>query len=306
VAHLEEVDMPLETTLSRKLGLKYPFVLAPMFIISNKEMIVAAAEAGVLGTMPTLNARTPAALRADLEWIRARTDKPFGLNLTIGLTQESRREADMALIKEFEVPVLITSYGDPTEYVKRARESGTTVFHDVINLKHAKKAESAGVDAIIGVSAGAGGHAGRVSPYVLIPYLCEHLSVPIIAAGCISTGDQIAASLALGAELAYMGTRFIASAECQAEAAYKQLVVDAVPEDIVYTDEVSGTHANFFKQTLPNHPDFQAGISGDEGKRWKSIWSAGQGSALIHAVKPVGEIVEDLVREYHDAVQRLA
>ena len=113
--------MPLETALSKKLGLKYPFVVAPMFILSNKEMIVAAAEAGVLGTMPTLNARTPEALRADLEWIRERTDRPFGLNLTIGLTEASRRESDMALVEEFKVPVLITSYGNPTEYVRRAR-----------------------------------------------------------------------------------------------------------------------------------------------------------------------------------------
>ena len=211
----------------------------------------------------------------------------------------------MALVEEFEVPVLITSYGNPTEYVQRASSRGTVVFHDVINLHHAKKAQAAGVDAIIGVTAGAGGHAGRISPYVLLPYLRENLEVPIIAAGCISTGDQVAASLALGAELVYMGTRFIASAECQAEAAYKQMVVDAVPEDIVYTDEVSGTHANFLKKTLPNHPDFEPGISGEEGKRWKSIWSAGQGSALIHEVKPVDAIVEDLVREYHDAVARL-
>lgn len=297
--------MPLETNLSKKLGLKYPIVAAPMFIISNKEMIVAAAEAGILGTMPTLNGRTAEALRADLEWIRERTDKPFGLNLTIGLTDPERRESDMQLVEEFKVPVLITSYGNPTEYVKRAAKSGTTVFHDVINLKHAKKAQEAGVDAIIGVSSGAGGHAGRISPYALIPYLKDNLDVPVIAAGCISTGQQIAASLALGAELAYMGTRFIASEECQAEDAYKQMVVDAVPEDIVYTDEVSGTHANFFKKTVPTHEDFEPGIAGDTGKRWKSIWSAGQGSALIHEVKPIEAIVEDLVREYHDTVARL-
>ena len=297
--------MPLETPLSKKLGLKYPFVIAPMFIISNKEMIVAAAEAGVLGTMPTLNGRTPEALRADLEWIRERTDKPFGLNLTIGLTEPERREQDMALIEEFKVPVLITSYGNPTEYVERVRKQETLVFHDVINLKHAIKAQSAGVDAIIGVAAGAGGHAGRVSPYALFPYLRQSLEVPVIAAGCISTGEQVAASLALGAELAYMGTRFIASEECQAEDAYKQMVVDAVPDDIVYTDQVSGTHANFFKKTVPSHPDFDSGLAGDENKRWKSIWSAGQGSALVHEIKPVSAIIEDLVREYHDTIARL-
>lgn len=294
--------MPLRTALAKKLGLEYPIVAAPMFILSNKEMLVAAAEAGILAAMPTLNARTPEALRSDLEWVRARTDRPFGLNLTIGLTDPERREADMALVEEFKVPVLITSYGNPTEYVKRAHGHGAIVLHDVINLQHAKKAEAAGVDAIIGVAAGAGGHAGRISPYVLYPYLKQNLSVPIIAAGCISTGAQIAASLILGAELVYLGTRFIASTECQAEPRYKQMIVDAVPEDIVYTDSVSGIHANFFKQTLPEHPDFKPGIAGDEAKRWKSIWSAGQGATLIDEVKPIGTIVEDLVREYHDAV----
>ncbi len=276
-----------------------------MFILSNKEMIVAAAEAGILGTMPTLNARSAEALRSDLEWIRERTDRPFGLNLTIGLTEPARREQDMALVEEFEVPVLITSYGNPTEYVKRAHGHGATVLHDVINLQHAKKAEAAGVDAIIGVAAGAGGHAGRISPYVLYPYLKQNLGVPIVAAGCISTGAQIAASFLLGAELVYLGTRFIASAECQAEERYKQMIVKAVPEDIVYTDSVSGIHANFFKQTLPDHADFEPGIAGDEAKRWKSIWSAGQGSTLINSVKPVSQIVEDLIREYHDAVASL-
>ena len=206
--------MGLSTPLSRKLGLRYPIVAAPMFILSNKEMLLACAEAGILGAMPSLNARTPEKLRADLEWIRAKTDKPFAINMTIGLTDPDRLQIDVDLCEEFEVPVWITSYGNPTLFVQRARASGTTVFHDVINLKHALKAQAAGVDAIIGVGAGAGGHAGRISPYALIPYLRDQLDVPVIAAGCISTGKQIAASLALGAELVYMGTRFIASTEC--------------------------------------------------------------------------------------------
>lgn len=298
--------MPLQTDLSRRLGLRYPIVSAPMFIISNKEMIVAAAEAGILGTMPTLNARTPEALRADLEWIRSQTDKPFGLNLTIGLTDPERREADMALVEEFEVPVLITSYGNPTEYVRRVHDKGTTVFHDVINLRHAKKAESAGVDAIIGVASGAGGHAGRISPFVLVPYLKQHLSVPVLAAGCISTGAQIASARALGADLVYMGTRFIASAECGAEANYKRLVVDSSAEDVVYTDQISGTHANFLKRTVPGHPDYDDTLAAEPGKRWKSVWSAGQGVAQVGEIKPMGAIVEDLVREYHDAVAALS
>ena len=295
----------LQTRLSQQLGLKYPMVVAPMFLISNKEMIVAAAEAGILGTMPTLNARTPEKLREDLEWIRERTDKPFGLNLTIGLTDPDRREQDMALFEEFEVPVLITSYGNPTEYVARAHDKGSLVFHDVINLKHALKAQEAGVDAIIGVSSGAGGHAGTISPFALLPFLRRELDIPVIAAGSIGTGEQLAAAFSLGAELAYMGTRFIASTECGAESAYKDLVVDAVPDDIVYTNEVSGIHANFFKKTLPSHPDFVPGLAGDPGKRWKSIWSAGHGATQVQDILPISSIVEQLAAEYSVVMRRI-
>lgn len=291
------------TPLSRKLGLKYPIACAPMFIISNRALLLACAEAGILGCMPSLNARTIEGLREDLEWLRSKTDRPFGINMTIGLTDPDRLMQDVALCEELEVPVWVTSYGDPTPFVRRARRRGVTIFHDVINLRHAKKAEAAGVDAIIGVAAGAGGHAGRITPYALIPYLADELSVPVIAAGAISTGRQIAASMALGAELVYMGTRFIASVECGATDAYKQMVVDAGPEEIVYTDKVSGTHANFLRKSLPD--DWTPDRSPEGAKRWKEIWSAGHGVAEIHAVKPVGAIVEDLVREYHDAVKRL-
>ncbi len=291
--------MPFQTELSRRLGLRYPVVAAPMFLVSNADMLVACAEAGILGAMPSLNARTPEALEEMLQEIRRRTDGPFAINLTIGLTDPERLARDVALCFAYEVPVMITSYGNPTDIVREAHGRGITVFHDVINLKHAKKAEAAGVDAIIGVCHGAGGHAGRVSPFVFIPYLREHLSVPVIAAGCISGGAQVAASLALGAELAYMGTRFIASTEAGAPDAYKRAVVEADHDEIVYTDKVSGTHANFLKRTLPD-PNDPGGA-----KRWKDIWSAGQGVSTIHAIKPIGEIVEDIVREFHDAVARL-
>jgi len=253
--------------------------------------------------MPSLNARKPEQLRADLEWLRSKTDKPFAINMTIGLTDPERLQLDVALCEELEVPVWITSYGNPTELVKRAHGANATVFHDVINLRHARKAESAGVDAIIGVAAGAGGHAGRITPFALYPYLAENLSTPIIAAGAISTGKQIVASLALGAELVYMGTRFIASAECGAVDAYKAMVVESGPEEIVYTDQVSGIHANFLRASLPDEANPDRTPEGS--KKWKDIWSAGHGVAEIKAVKPVGAIVEDLVREYHDAVKRL-
>jgi nitronate monooxygenase len=270
-----------------------------MFIISNKEMIVAAAQAGILGTMPSLNARTDAAFEADLAWIRQRTDRPFGINLTIGLTDPGRLERDFELCMQYEVPVLLTSYGNPTELVARAHERKVTVFHDVIHLRHARKAEAAGVDGIIAVSQGAGGHAGAVNPFVLLPYLRRHLKVPIIAAGCIGGGEQVAAALALGAQLAYIGTRFIASVECGASDAYKQMVVEATHDDIVYTDAVSGIHANFLKATVPSGttPEHSPAAA----KRWKDIWSAGQGVSLIDDVASVEAIVEAIVREFHDA-----
>jgi nitronate monooxygenase len=296
--------MKLDTPLSRRLGLRYPFVAAPMFLISNKEMLLASAEAGILGCMPSLNARTSEQFKADLEWVRARTDKPIGINLTLGLTPKERLEADLALCLEFDVPVILTSYGNPAEVVKRAHEKGRLVFHDVISLHHGQKAVAAGVDAIIAVAAGAGGHAGRISPYVLVPWLKEALRVPILAAGCISDGRQVVASLSLGAELCYLGTRFIASTECGAAPAYKQLVVDSGPEDVVYTDAVSGIHANFLKKTVPE--GFTADRSPEGAKRWKDIWSAGQGVGLIHEVKPLGAIVEDLAREAHDTFAALA
>ncbi len=294
---------PFSTELSRRLGLTYPLVAAPMFIISNKEMLVACAEAGILGAMPSLNARTIEGFEEDLKWVRERTDKPFAINVTIQLTDPERREQDVEMCLKYDVPVMITSYGNPTSIVKRVHEEGVVVLHDVIGLRHAQKAAAAGVDAIIAVSQGAGGHAGRVNPYVLVPYLKEATGKPIVAAGCIGGGAQVAAALSLGADLAYMGTRFIASAECGAQAAYKQLVVDSGHEDIVYTDKVSGVHANFLKDTVPDwtKPDH----SPEAAKRWKDIWSAGQGVQLIDEVKPIGAIVEDVVREYHDAVARL-
>lgn len=291
------------TPLSRQLGLTYPLVAAPMFLISNKEMLLACAEAGILGAMPSLNCRTHEQFAETLAWIGRKTDKPYAINVTIGLTEPERLQKDVAACLEARVPVMITSYGNPTPIVEAAHARGTTVFHDVINLRHAKKAESAGVDAIIAVSQGAGGHAGTINPYVLIPWLRRELSRPIIAAGCIGGGDQVAASLALGAELAYIGTRFIASTECGAADRYKELVVESTHDDVVYTDQVSGIHANFLRQTLPD--DTTPGRGHEEAKRWRDIWSAGQGVTLIDEVRPIGHIVEAIVREYHDAVARL-
>jgi nitronate monooxygenase len=298
------------TPLSRRIGLQYPIVCAPMFIISNKEMVLACAEAGILGTMPSLNLRSHAEFRETLAWIRARTDRPFGINLTIKLTDPARLEQDLDACIEHEVPVIITSYGNPRELARRAHDHGAIVLHDVIHLEHALKAQEAGADAIIGVAAGAGGHAGTTSPFVLYPYLRQNLRVPVVAAGCIATGRQIAASLALGAELVYMGTRFIASSECGAPDEYKRRVVGGKPEDIVYTDKVSGVHASFLREIVPGFEPVdrdaaQKAVQKGEAKRWKDIWSAGQGIALATEVEPIAAIVEQLVREYADTVAAL-
>lgn len=301
----------ISTPLAKKIGLRFPIVAAPMFIISNREMLVASAEAGILGAIPSLNERTAEGFRDMLAWVRQKTDRPIAVNLAIKLTDPERLDKDFQACLDHGVNVIITSYGNPTELAKRAHDKKLTVFHDVINLKHAKKAEEAGADAIIGVAAGAGGHAGAVSPYVLFPWLGANLKVPIVAAGCIATGRQLAASLALGAELAYMGTRFIASNECGADAKYKEMTINGSPDDIVYTDEVSGVHANFIHRTLPpktnqtkeeNQRDFQGQ---NAAKRWRDIWSAGQGIALAHEIKPIGAIVEEIVREYVDATRAL-
>ncbi len=268
-----------------------------MFIISNREMLVACAEAGILGAMPSLNRRTPEAFAEDLAWLRDQTDKPYAINLTIGLTDPDRLKQDVESCLKHEVPVWITSYGDPTPIVKLAHQQGATVLHDVVHLKHAKKAEAAGVDAIIGVSQGAGGHAGTTHPYVLLPHLRANLSVPVVAAGCISLGSQIAAAFSLGAELAYIGTRFIASKECGAPDAYKELVVSSGHEDIAYTDQVTGVPASFIKSTLPKE--------GDDAKRWKEVWSAGQGVTQVRDIRSIREITDQLVTEYHEAVSAL-
>lgn len=295
---------PFSTPLSRRLGLRYPIVCAPMFLVSNVDMLVACAEAGILGAMPSLNLRTPEAFDAALAEVRRRTDRPFAVNLTIGLTDPARLRADVEACERHRVPVWITSYGNPTAIVARAKACGAVVMHDVIHLAHARKAVAAGVDAIIAVSQGAGGHAGTVNPFVLVPWLREQLPVPIVAAGCIGGGAQVVAALALGAELAYVGTRFVACSESAASAAYKQLVVDATHEDVVYTDQVSGIHANFLRQTLPS-ATVPGERTADAPRRWKDIWSAGQGVTLIRDVRPIGALVEDMVREVHDALARL-
>ncbi len=289
----------VRTPLSDRIGLKYPLVSAPMFLISNPAMLIASAEAGILGAMPSLNGRTHNDFVAMLREVKSSTSKPFAVNLTIGLTDPERRVADLHACIDQGVKVLITSYGDPTEVVSEAHRHNMIVLHDVISLRHALKAQAAGVDAVIGVSAGAGGHAGSLSPLAFIPWLKSSLDIPIVAAGSISNGEQVLSALSLGAELCYMGTRFIASDECGASEAYKDMVVSASPEEISYTDSVSGIHANFLTATLP-----EEGPRTRESphKKWRDIWSAGHGVAQIFDRAPISEIVHQVMSEYHSAL----
>ena len=291
--------IPVKTALSERIGLRYPLVSAPMFLISNPAMLISSAKSGILGAMPSLNARTNEDFQAMLREVKSATDLPFAINLTIGLTDPERRRADLYACIDQGVKVLITSYGDPTEIVQEAHRHGMIVLHDVISLKHALKAQTAGVDAVIGVSAGAGGHAGSISPFAFIPWLKNELSIPVVAAGAISNGSQVLSALSLGAELCYMGTRFIVSEECGASSEYKDLVVSASPEEIVYTDEVSGINANFLRSTLPKE-----GPRTRESprKRWRDIWSAGHGVAQISDRTTISEIVHHIMEEYHLAL----
>lgn len=288
----------MSTSITRLLGIRYPILAAPMFLVSNPDMLVAVGEAGGLGAMPSLNARTTDGFREAVRAIKARTNAPFGVNLI--LLGNDRLQADLQVCLEEKVPLIITSLGNPTELIQLAHAQGTRVFCDVVNLKHAQKAQAAGADAVIAVSHGAGGHAGVISPFVLVPYLRKHLSIPVIAAGGISTGEGVAAALALGAGAAYLGTRFIASTEAQATAEYKQALIEASPEEIEYTPEVTGHPANFIQGSLERFRASKQEAT-SEVKKWRDIWSAGHGVGLIESVKPCGEIMAELVAEYEAA-----
>lgn len=287
-----------DTVITRMLGIRYPLLAAPMFLVSNVEMVVALGEAGALGAFPALNLRTTEEFRQAVREIKARTPAPFGVNLI--LLGNERLEADLAVCLEEEVHLLITSLGNPTSVIQAAHARGLRVFCDVTNLKHALKCQEAGADAVIAVASGAGGHAGTISPFVLVPHLQAHLSIPVVAAGGISDGRGIAAALALGAGAAYVGTRFIASHESPAPEAYKRMILESSAEDIEYSPEVSGHPANFLRPSLEA---FRASQDGEAGaplrpSAWRDVWSAGHGVSLISEVAGCRELVRRMMEEY--------
>lgn len=314
---------PLETDFTRQFGIDYPIIAAPMFLVSNTDMVVNTGAAGGLGTFPALNFRPIENYRRAIDEIRRRSQAPFGINIIVQKSNKFQHEhLDIALEKK--VPLLITSLGSPREVIKKAHEVGTKVYCDVVGLEHARKVADLGADGLIAVGSGAGGHAGDTSPFALIPHLKRHVKLPIVAAGAIVDGVGMAAAFALGASAVYMGTRFIASHECKVDAAYKRAILDADPEDIVNTDRVDGFPGNFILtdslRKLGLEPGFfealltrsrrlkralsllraaRALLGNDAGKAsYKTIFSAGHGVALIDSLKSAEEIVHDTVRHY--------
>jgi nitronate monooxygenase len=308
--------MPIPAIFQGRLSV--PVVAAPQFLVSGPDYVVEACRAGVVGTFPALNQRSTDGYAAWLEEIAQRlaatpSAAPFGVNLIVHRSN-ARLHDDLAATVRHKVPLVITSLGIVPEVIAAVHSYGGLVFHDVTNLRHAAKAVDGGVDGLIAVCAGAGGHAGRLSPFALLPELRAIHDGPLLMGGAISTGRHVAAALMLGADMAYMGTRFIAVRESLAVQAHKDMVVQARAADIVYTPAISGVHANFLRASIEaagldpdNLPEAPGTHVGDHDKRpWKNIWSAGQGVGSIHDTPAIADLVARLGEEYRAALHEAA
>jgi len=317
--------MSLPVQLQGKLAL--PVVGAPMFIVSNPELVIAQCTSGIVGSFPALNARPKEALENWILRIKAalaayRTAHPGEVVAPFAVNQivhhsNSRLEHDLEVCIRQEVPIIITSLRSPEAVVKRVHAYGGIVLHDVINVRHAQKALEAGVDGLILVCAGAGGHAGMLSPFALVNEVRQFYDGLLVLAGAITNGRGIFAAQVMGCDLAYMGTRFIATRESNADEEYKQMIVGASATDIVYTPYFSGVHGNYLKPSIraagldpdnlpsadPSKMDFDRRV--EKPKAWKSIWGAGQGVGNIREVMPAREVIARLRGEYESAKQGL-
>jgi len=310
-------------------SLSLPLVAAPMFLISDPELALACCREGIVGSFPALNQRTSDAFE---EWLVQMTDgleklkhdnpqaniAPYAVNLIVHRSNP-RWQADLELCVKHQVPIIITSLGAASQVVEAVHSYGGVVFHDVTNQKHARKAAEAGVDGIIAVAAGAGGHAGTTNPFVLVHEIRDVFDGIILLAGGLSHGEDLLAAQALGADLAYMGTRFINTTESGADDAYRNMIIESVSSDIIHTPAVSGIPASFMRQSLeaagfPMDKLRQAGEINygeklkpvdDEAKAWKTVWSAGQGVSQINDVVSVEALVSRLKEEYERARARL-
>jgi nitronate monooxygenase len=287
-------------------GLKLPVIEAPMFLVSGPDLVVECCNAGVIGTFPSLNQRTTEGYREWLVEIKSRLNDDaaaFGVNHIVHGSNE-RLMADLAVTVEHKVPLVITSLGAVKDLVDAVHGYGGVVFHDIANVRHAKNAAKAGVDGLILVANGAGGHAGIINPFALVNEIREFFKGTIILSGCLSNGQDVAAALMMGADFAYMGTRFINTTEAMASDGYKAMIIDSGATDIIHTPAVSGIPANFMIKSLeangidPKHlPEHKLDM-GEEARAWKTVWSAGQGAGTVHDVVPAAELVARLRSEY--------
>ena len=295
-------------------GLKLPVIAAPMFLVSGPDLVVETCNAGMIGTFPSLNQRSSEGYREWLHEIKSRLTPDaaaFGVNHIVHPTNP-RLMADMMVTVEEKVPLIITSLGAVRDVVDAVHGYGGVVFHDIANVRHARKAAEAGVDGLILVANGAGGHAGVVNPFALVAEVRSFFDGTIILSGCLSTGSDVAASRMMGADFAYMGTRFINTTESMAQDAYKQMIVDSGATDITYTPAVSGIPANFMTKSLMDNgidpkslPEHKLDM-GEEAKAWKTVWSAGQGAGAVHDVLPTAELAARLRQEFAAASQQFA
>lgn len=323
----------IKTSFTDSMGIDFPIIAAPMFLVSNTDIVVEASEAGGVGTFPALNYRPIEQYAEALKNIKSRTKKPIGVNVIVNKSN-TRQAQDIKVALDHGVDLFITSLGSPKSVIQDAHKNGAKVLCDVTNLEHALKVQDLGADGVIAVGAGAGGHAGPISPLVLIPWLKTELQIPIIAAGGIAHGSMIAACLALGAAGVSVGTRFIASREAQVDASYKEAIVKSTPEDIVMTTRVSGTPAAVintpYVQKLGTELPWAMKILKDNkmtkkymvplihlmGMKsleeaaskptWKTVWTAGQSVGLVDDILSVREIYAKLINEYDDSVKNLS
>lgn len=308
-------------------GLRLPVIGAPLFIISTPDLVIAQCKAGIVGAFPALNARPPELLDQWLDRVTkeltahnaAHPDRPaapFAVNQIVHRSND-RLEHDLAVCVKHRVPIVITSLGNREEVTQAVHSYGGIILHDVISLVHARKAVDRGADGLIAVAAGAGGHAGPLSPFALIPEIRRWWSGPLILAGSIATGGAILAAEAVGADLAYVGTAFIATKEANAVEAYKRAIVESTAADIIYSNLFTGVHGNYLRASIlkagldPDHlpPSDPSKMSfssaGGAVKAWRDIWGAGQGVGSIDAVLPAADLVARLEREYGEARARL-
>jgi nitronate monooxygenase len=307
-------------------NLPLPIIASPLFIISTPKSVIAQCKAGVVGSMPALNARPAAQLE---EWLieiteelaaynKANPDKPaapFAINQIVHKSND-RLEHDMAMCVKYKVPIIITSLGAREDINAAAHSYGGVVLHDIINNKHAKKAIEKGADGLVAVAAGAGGHAGVKSPFALIQEIRQWFDGPVALSGSIASGDAVLAAQAMGADFAYIGSAFIATTEARAAEDYKQSIVDSNSDDIVYSNLFTGVHGNYLAPSiraagmdpdnLPVSDPSAMNFGGDKAKAWKDIWGCGQGIGAIDKVSTTAEFVEKLKAEYAAARARLA